>query len=165
VGERSTVTATDGSYSFKTLAAGSYRVRQVLPAGSRATSPTAGYYDLTLAAGQIASGKSFADTTTAIISGVVFKDTNANHVKDSTEAALSGWVIYLDTNNNGTLDSGEKSFTTGTDGKFSFGVAAGTYHLREVLKSGFTRTTPTSGVFAITLSAGQVVTGQNFGDR
>jgi len=57
------------------------------------------------------------------------------------------------------------SITTGTDGKFSFVVPAGTYHLREVLKSGFTRTTPSTGVFTITLASGQAVTGKNFGDR
>ena len=147
VGEPSTVTASDGSYSFKTLLAGSYRARQVLPAGSRSTSPTAGYYDLTLTSGQSATTKDFAETTTSLLSGVVFKDANSNAKQDAGELGLAGWVVYLDTNNNGKLDAGEKSFTTGADGKFSFVVPAGTYHLREVLKSGFTRTTPAGGLF------------------
>ncbi|HEX4795803.1 MAG TPA: SdrD B-like domain-containing protein, partial [Humisphaera sp.] len=165
VGEPSTVTASDGSYSFKTLAAGSYRVRQVLPAGSRSTSPTAGYYDLTLTSGQSAAAKDFADTTTALVSGIVFKDANSNAKQDAGELGLAGWVVYLDTNNNGKLDAGEKSFTTGADGKFSFVVPAGTYHLREVIKSGFTRTTPVRGLFTLTLASGQSATGKNFGNK
>jgi len=44
-------------------------------------------------------------------------------------------------------------------------VAAGTYHLRQVLKSGFNRTTPTAGVFTITLASGQSLSGENFGNR
>ena len=101
----------------------------------------------------------------ALISGVVFKDSNANAKQDTGELGLAGWVVYLDTNNNGTLDAGEKSFTTGADGKFSFIIPAGTYHLREVLKTGFTRTTPSTGVFTLTLSSGQSLSGENFGDK
>ena len=120
---------------------------------------------MTVTAGQTISGKNFAETTRGLISGTIFKDANGNGIKDSTEIGLSGWVVYLDTNNNGKLDPGELSFTTGSDGKFSFVVPAGTYHLREVLKSGFARTAPTSGVYTITLSSGKTATGKNFGDK
>ncbi|HEX4793045.1 MAG TPA: SdrD B-like domain-containing protein, partial [Humisphaera sp.] len=163
-GELSFTTGADGKYSF-VIPAGTYRVRDVLPAGWRRTLPSAGYYDATVTSGQAIASKNFAETTRGLISGVVFNDTNGNAVKDSTEVALSGWVVFLDTNNNGKLDSGELSVTTGADGKFSFVVPAGTYHLREVLKSGFTRTTPSTGVFTLTLGSGQVITGKNFGDR
>src|SRR5205807_1679400 len=83
---------------------------------------------------------------------------DADGIKDSTEVALSGWVVYLDTNNNGVLDAGEQSFTTGSDGKFSFVIPSGTYHLREVLKAGFKRTTPSTGVYLITLFSGKTAT-------
>ncbi|HEX4796686.1 MAG TPA: SdrD B-like domain-containing protein [Humisphaera sp.] len=164
-GEPSTLTASDGTFTFKTLTAGTYCIRQILPAGSRATSPTQGYLDVTLSAGQSTTGKIFADTTRALISGVVFKDTNASGTQDGGELGLSGWVVYLDTNNNGKLNAGEASYTTGPDGKFNFVVPAGSYHLREVPKSGFTRTAPKSGVFSISLSDGQSVIGKQFGDR
>jgi uncharacterized delta-60 repeat protein len=164
-GEPTATTNSSGAFTFSGLAAGTYRIVEVLPPGWRRTSPAVGYYDVTITAGQIVSGKDFAQTTRALISGTVFKDANANGVKDSTEAALSGWVVYLDTNNNGKLDAGEQSFTTGSDGKFSFIVPAGTYHLREVLKTGFKRTAPSTGVYTITLSSGQSTTGKNFGDK
>ncbi|HEV2690847.1 MAG TPA: SdrD B-like domain-containing protein, partial [Bryobacteraceae bacterium] len=165
VGEPTFTTGANGSFTFNGLLAGTYRVRDVLPTGWRRTSPTAGYFDVTVAAGQAVTGKNFAETTRGLISGIVFKDANGNGIKDSTESVLSGWVVYLDTNNNGKLDAGELSFTTGLNGKFSFVVPAGTYHLRGVLKSGFKRTAPSTGVYNITLSSGQSATGKNFGDK
>jgi hypothetical protein len=164
-GEPVFTTGANGAFTFSGLAAGTYRVRDLLPSGWRRTSPTAGYFDISVAAGQSITGKNFAETTRGLISGAVFKDANGNGVKDSTEVGLSGWVVYLDTNNNGKVDAGEISFSTGSDGKFSFVVPAGTYHLREVLKSGFKRTAPSTGVYNITLSSGQSATGKNFGDK
>ncbi|HEX4796632.1 MAG TPA: SdrD B-like domain-containing protein [Humisphaera sp.] len=164
-GEPTTLTAADGTYAFKTLAAGSYRIAEVLPAGWRRTIPTAGYFDVTLTAGQTASGKVFGETTTALISGTVFKDSNSNGKQDVGELGLAGWVVYLDANNNGKLDSGEVSTTTDSKGNYRFVVVAGKYNVREILKSGFTRTTPTTGVYAMTLTAGQAAAGKNFGDR
>jgi ELWxxDGT repeat protein len=164
-GEPTVTTGASGTFAFSGLAAGTYRVRDVLPSGWRRVSPTAGYYDVTVAAGQTIVGKNFAETTRGLISGIVFKDANSNGVKDPTEVGLAGWVVYLDTNNSGKRDPGELSFTTGTDGKFSFVVPAGTYHLREVLQSGFKRTAPSAGVYNITLASGQTVTGKNFGDH
>ena len=107
-------------------------------------------------------GKNFAETTRGLISGIVYKDANGNGIKDSLEVGLAGWVVFLDTNNNGKLDAGELSFTTGSDGKFSFVVPAGTYHLRKVLKSGFKRTTPSAGVYNITLAGGQSAIREEF---
>lgn len=45
-GEVSTKTDSSGNYSFKSLAAGSYRVRVVQLSGHTRISPTSGYYDL-----------------------------------------------------------------------------------------------------------------------
>jgi hypothetical protein len=162
-GEPTFTTGTAGTFTFSGLAAGTYRVREVAMSGWRWTNPSSGYYNVTVTTGQSVTGKNFGETTNALISGIIFKDTNANAKQDTGEAALSGWVVYLDTNNNGKLDAGELSFTTGTDGKFSFVVPAGTYHLREVLKSGFAITTPAGGLYTLTLSSGQSMTGKNFG--
>ncbi|HEX4795924.1 MAG TPA: SdrD B-like domain-containing protein, partial [Humisphaera sp.] len=164
-GEPTFTTGAAGTFTFSGLAAGTYRIREVTMSGWRWTNPTSGYYNATVTANQVVTGKNFGETTNALISGIVFKDTNANAKQDTGEVALSGWVVYLDTNNNGILDTGEKSFTTGTDGKFSFVVPAGTYHLREVLKSGFAITTPAGGLYTLTLASGQSATGKNFGDK
>jgi len=120
---------------------------------------------VTLTAGQTASGKVFADTTTARISGIVFRDPNNNGKQDTGEIGLAGWTVYLDANNNGKLDAGEKSVTTDSKGNYSFIVPAGKYNLREVIKSGFVRTLPAAGVYSVTVAAGQSVSGKNFGDR
>jgi hypothetical protein len=164
-GEPTFTSGASGAFTFSGLAAGTYRVRDVLPSGWRRTSPSAGYFDVTVSAGQIVTGKNFAETTRGLISGTVFKDANGNGIKDSTELGLSGWVVFLDANNNGKLDAGELSFTTGSNGAFSFIVPAGTYHLREVLKSGFKQTAPAGAVYTITLGSGKTATGKNFGDK
>jgi len=162
-GEPIFTTSTAGTYTFSGLAAGTYRVRETIMSGWRWTNPSSGYLNVTVTAGQVVTAKNFGETTKALISGIIFNDANANAKQDTGEAALSGWVIYLDTNNNGKLDTGELSVTTASDGKFSFVVPAGTYHLREVLKSGFTVTTPSGGLYTLTLSSGQAASGKNFG--
>jgi hypothetical protein len=57
------------------------------------------------------------------------------------------------------------SFTTGSDGKYSFLVPAGKYNVRLVAKRGYTRTTPSSGVYEIALAAGATASGKSFGQR
>ena len=81
---------------------------------------------------------------------------------DAGEPKLSGWTVYLDANNNGKLDVGEKSFTTGADGKFSFVVAAGTYHAAVIHKMGYGVFVPLAGEYSLTLGKGQSATGKNF---
>ena len=51
-------------------------------------------------------------------------------------------------------------------GNWSFtGLSAGTYRVRVVTQSGWTRTTPSSGYHSVTLSNGQTSTGRLFGYR
>lgn len=58
-GEKSVTSDASGNWSFKDLAAGTYRVRVVTQATWKLTSPTSGYPNVTLGAGGIASGKLF----------------------------------------------------------------------------------------------------------
>ncbi len=75
---------------------------------------------------------------------------------------LSGWTIYLDANDNGALDTDEASTTTNTSGNFRFsGLAAGTYHVREVAQDGWGQTTPASGVYDVTLAPGEKLGAKN----
>jgi hypothetical protein len=94
------------------------------------------------------------------IAGTVFNDLNGNGVKDANEPGQSGWRVYIDANQNSAFDSTEKNVVTASSGAYSFiGLAAGTYNIREVDQSNWTRTnfSPT-----VTLTAGQAATGKNF---
>ena len=106
---------------------------------------------------------SLVASATAAISGSLFNDVNKNALQDIGEPALSGWTVFLDTNNNGILDAGEKSLKTDAAGHYIFqNLAAGTYHVREVVPAGWKRTFPSSSVWVVNLSAGQRQWGQNF---
>jgi hypothetical protein len=55
---------------------------------------------------------------------------------------------------------------TDASGNYSFkDLVAGTYRVRVVQQSGWTRTTPTAGYHSITLTSGQTSTGRLFGER
>ena len=125
------------------------------------------------------------------ISGVKFKDLNADGLKGTNDPGLNGWTIklYQDTNSNQTLDATDlanqgtgfpKSTTTatvsGTDGSYKFAnLPSGDYIICEVLQSTWTQSTPSNqvchagnppladGGFAVNL-AGVDVSGQNFGN-
>src|SRR5207237_924463 len=78
----------------------------------------------------------------------------------------SAWVVYLDTNNNNMLDSGETKTISDAAGNYAFKtIPAGSYFVRQVLKSGYRKTLPGSGVpgYDVTISAGNAVTGKDFG--
>lgn len=102
----------------------------------------------------------------ATFAGLVFRDSNGDKTRQSTESALSGWTVLLDTdtNNDGVWELAKKSVTTGSNGTFSFAdLAAGKYRFRLVNKSGFTITTPSGGNFVTTLGAGVTVNNKLFG--
>ncbi len=58
-GEKSVLTDGSGNYKFANLAAGTYRVRRVMPSGYRLTTPSLGYHLITLNPGQVITGKTF----------------------------------------------------------------------------------------------------------
>jgi hypothetical protein len=77
------------------------------------------------------------------ISGRLYTDINGNGSSDTGQPGLANWTVFLDTNNNGVPDPGEPSTTTDSSGNYSFsGLAAGTYHVREVLPPNWQQTTP-----------------------
>src|SRR5205809_450640 len=120
-GEPSTVTDANGNFSFTNLATGTYRVREVTPAGFMRT--TANPVDITVSSGTTVSGVNFGNFSffaSNSISGQVFNDLNGNGIKDSGEPGLQGVTVFLDTNNNGTLDVGEASTVSDVNGNFSF---------------------------------------------
>lgn len=97
------------------------------------------------------------------ITGTVFNDTNADGIHQAGEKGLGGRKVFIDANGNGVLDKGEVFARTDGHGNFTFrGLAAGTYTIRESLPHGARNTSPSGGLYTVTLAAGQLVTGQDF---
>jgi len=104
-------------------------------------------------------------TTTASIAGTVYTDANGNGKLDTGELGLSGVKVYIDSNKNGKYDSGEPSVTVTSTGIFTFSnLSAGTYEIREVVPSGEKLINPGSNLYTITVTKGEKVTGENFGN-
>lgn len=168
-GETSQTTAANGAFSFQNLAAGTYRVRQVLPTGTAYSTAAA---DVVLTAGQTVSALAIGTKSTAVtppptgtagISGIVYNDNNANAKFDTGDGYAKGVVVFIDVDGDNLLDAGEISTTTDTSGKYSFaGLAAGTYKVRRVMPTGYTYST---ALLNVSLTAGQIKTGQSIGTK
>jgi hypothetical protein len=90
------------------------------------------------------------------ISGMKYNDKNGNGVKDAGDNGLAGWTINL-------TGSATASATTDANGNYSFtGLTSGTYTVREVAQNGWTQTSANPA--DVNLTAGQNVTGVNFGN-
>ena len=162
-----TLTATTdaaGAFTFTGLAAGTYVLSEVVPAGFVQTAPPPpGTISVTLAAGQTATGFLFGNQAVAAgtgsISGTKFLDLDANGVVNGLDRPLEGIVIVL-TDAHGVV----REATTGADGTFSFvNLPAGDYVLSEVIPPGFAQTFPGTPDapknYNITLAPGQNATG------
>lgn len=135
-GETSTTTASDGYWHFR-LGAGTYKIRQVIPAGwidqtgiwSVTVTSTGAYY------------KGFRSTRPTSISGRVYNDDAQNSRYDAaSDVGIGGLTVFLDTDNDGVLDTGEKSTTTSTSATASI---KGTYS--------FTNLTPQQAAWNVRL--------------
>ncbi|MFN7283293.1 MAG: beta strand repeat-containing protein, partial [Dolichospermum sp.] len=99
------------------------------------------------------------------IQGSKWNDVNGNGVWDTGEKALAGWTIYIDSVTNGQLDPWELSTVTNADGQYTFSnLGPGEYAIREVNQTGWRQTSPTTP-YAVNLTAGQTLTGINFGNN
>jgi hypothetical protein len=163
-GEPSVLTNSTGAYTFVNRPTGIHRVRYEVPGGRRLTAPALIFYDVTVIFTTI-NNRNFASTTTGVIRGTVFEDGNGNGRRDGIERGLSGWTVFLDKDNDGKFDAGEKSRVTNSRGEYRFaGLTPGTYFVRVVQQSGFTRTNPLNGLFRVTLAAAQGVSNRNFAE-
>lgn len=158
-----------GAYHMTNLAAGTYKVREVLQNGWIQTTPTNNYgWTVTVAPRQDVVGKDFGTKSNiGSISGTVFNDVNGDRIRESGEPGIMGVTVYNDANNNGKLDVGERIATTDTTGFYEFGtLPAGSYKIRELLPSGWIQTTPTNNYgWTLTVAAGQNLTGKDFGTQ
>lgn len=100
------------------------------------------------------------DTPLARVNGQSADGTWTLQVADKAAGdtgTLTSWSLHITT--------GEASTVTDASGNYSFGgLAAGTYHVRQVDQSGFTPTAPTGGVDTVTLDGTANATGQDFGN-
>jgi len=160
--EPSKITDASGNYSFTGLAAGSYRVRQLGISGNRISTPSAGYYDLTVGT-TTQSGKNFGNTTRVLIKGNVWYDADKDNVHDAGELNLGGWRVFIDKDKDGIFDAGEVSTLTDSSGNYSFKtLAAGNYRVRVVKQTGYSYNNPSTGYHDFTLGSGATTT-RNFG--
>jgi len=166
-GGQVTTATTDasGNFSFTGLAAGTYTVSEVVPAGFVQTAPAApGTFALTLTSGQVVAGLLFGNRAlgagdTGSITGRKWLDLNENGVVDGLDRGLEGIVIRL-TNASGTV----RETVSDLNGNFSFtSLPPGTYVLSEVLPPGFFQTFPGTpgapGTHTIVLAPSQNATG------
>src|SRR5205814_2768316 len=134
------ITTASGIYTLSSLAAGTYKVREILPAGWRQTLPLPGYgLSATISTGQNSPNHNFfcrpTPTGTGSIAGNVFHDFNRNTIKDIGDTGLSGWVLYIDLDNDKILDTNEQRVLSDASGNYAFAnLGAGTYKLRAVIQ-------------------------------
>jgi hypothetical protein len=150
-GEVSTVTDANGNYSFSELAAGTYHVREIAPAGWMQTTSN---QDVTLAATQQVSGINYGNFQQVSISGTIYNDKNDNHIQDTGEPGIAGVTVNID---------GVAAATTDANGNYTIaGVGPGTHTISEVLPSQYVLTSPSSNAIGITTSSGSNIAGQTF---
>ncbi len=181
--EPTAVTDAAGQWSFPGLAAGTYTVRQALPADRVQTYP-AGSAGLTETLGVETGGRvdqygglgfeSHSSVTTGGVSGAVFADANDDGVRQSGESGLAGVTVYL-VPAGYVYAAGDNppakaiaSATTAADGTFTFpAVAAGAYAVVEpdqAATAGYDVLHPSSHVVAVTVTAGQTAANVAFAD-
>ena len=102
-------------------------------------------------------------TVAGAITGTVYFDVTGNALS-ADDTPQAGVKVYLDTNNNGALNSGEPVATSLANGTFVFsGLAAATYRVRQVVPTGYVRTSPAlTDVYSVTLTSGRTSSGNNF---
>lgn len=100
----------------------------------------------------------------ASISGVVWSETDADGVRESGESLLADRTVFIDLDRDGVLDTGEATAITNASGAFTLkNLLPGTYRVAIVRPSGYNATSPLSGYSEITVTAGQTVSGVDFG--
>ncbi len=135
-----------GSYSFSHLATGTYAVRAVVPAILSATPVAELLHTVTLTSVENRTGvNTAARYRPTEIRGTKFDDVNSNHLREVDEPVMVGETIFVDLDRDDVLDADEPSTTTAEDGTYSFvGLPTGSYVVRSVVASGYSKSSPTT---------------------
>ncbi|MBI3195338.1 MAG: VCBS repeat-containing protein, partial [Ignavibacteriae bacterium] len=154
----STLTDINGYYLFSNLLPDNYTISEQLQSGWLRTFPDSGYYTIALSGGDSITGKDFGNYKYGSISGQKFSDENANGIQDSSESGVKNWKIYL-------AGSVNDSTTTDSLGYYSFrNLFARTYDISEESRNGWVRTLPLSGMYNVSITSGDSLTGFDFGN-
>ena len=121
---KSITTGANGLYSFTSLQPGTYRIREVAPAGW--TQTTTNPADIVNASGINPTSANFGNFQLVSIDGKVFDDLNGDGLLNGSDSGLSGWTVDLFLN--GKLDT---TMTSDSNGNYSFpNLGPGTYRIR-----------------------------------
>jgi len=146
----SILTATNGTYQFTGVVAGSFTVTSAVSDNYSSVYGTSA--SVTVPAGG-ADTASFAMAPQSSVSGSVFNDLDGNGVQSEDEYGVSGVLLEL----NGDY------VVSQSDGSYVFNsVAAGSYTLNSITPDGFSATTASSAVINLSGSDGAVA---SFGVR
>lgn len=120
-----------------------------------------GSLEFTAAAGQILTHIDAGLAPEAMVSGLVFSDSNGDGVQQAGEVPLPGWIVYGDVNGNGVLDATEQSAVSAADGTYTIkGLARGAYSIRQLSQDNWT-----AGARPVSPMVGQNLTGVDLANR
>ena len=164
--EPTTLTAADGSYSFRGVTAQTWLVRMELSAGWTCDSPSAPCaHSVVLTSGATQPGNDFGVHTAATISGHLYTDRdNDGGAQVFGENDQPGRTVYVDANANAVPDAGETQTVTDELGNYSFtGLQPGDYAIRQVLPTGWQPSVPADALRSVAgLVSGETRAAQNF---
>ncbi len=112
-----TLTASDGTYSFVNVDAGRYVVQEVQQSGYLQTAPALLNYELTVDSNGTLNHTNidFGNRGLASVHGLKWNDLNGDGIRDEDEPGLANVMIFADANGNGQFDSGEAMAVTMAD--------------------------------------------------
>jgi hypothetical protein len=155
-GGTSAVTDSNGNWSIDSVGGPKDTVTETSQAGWTQTtaSPV-----VNAVSGTNASGLDIGNFRNITVSGVKYRDRNANHTREAGEEGLSGWTISI-------TGTGAASETTLVGGGYSFSnVGPGSHTLSETPQAGWTTTQPIGGSYTFTPTSGvNQTTGRDFGN-
>jgi uncharacterized delta-60 repeat protein len=170
--------AGNGKFVFDNVVPGTYTVRlQIAPAiAARQTYPAANNGFAVTTVGSFNAIGPFGVTYTPAsgtftVRGTAFVDSNANGSPDGTEVAdanLFSWYVFVDTNNSGGLDDNDSFVTTvgtASSNGYALTLPADGRTYRVQLRNEFEGRPFTTATYydVSSITAGQVITGKNFG--
>jgi len=160
-GERSAVSAVDGSYLLKLFTTGDLTIREVVQPLWKETLPGGdGAYHVTVNSGDNLTNLNFGNQEfPGEIHGKKWNDLNGDAVKDQNEPGIPGIVIYADLNNDSKIGIGEPAAVTDSQGNYTIvNLRPGTYTVREVYQPGLLQTFPDPNGIDLGAHVGVVVT-------